>query len=82
MALRVSPGTKTLDPAPASCKKRGRLHGGLKGAFSKLYGFANDEKGIRHTLVFKDEAQVDEADALFMLGACASLVSYLLARSN
>jgi hypothetical protein len=35
---------------------------------------------VRHALVFGDEAQVDEADALFMLGACASFVSYLLTR--
>jgi hypothetical protein len=45
-----------------------------------LYGYSSDEEGVRHALVFKEEAQVDEADALFMLGACASFVSYLLAR--
>jgi hypothetical protein len=44
--------------------------------------YTSDEEGVRHALVFGDEAQVDEADALFMLGACASFVSYLLARSQ
>ncbi len=47
-------------------------HDALKPAFHKLYGYSSDEEGVRHALVFGDEAQVDEADALFMLGACAS----------
>jgi ribosomal protein L14 len=82
MALRLAPGTTTLGPALAALEKQGHLHGGLKAAFGSLYGYSSDEEGIRHALVFKEEAQVDEADALFMLGACASFVSYLLARST
>jgi hypothetical protein len=79
MSLRFAPGTTTLGPALAALEKQGHLHGGLKAAFSSLYGYSSDEEGIRHALVFKEEAQVDEADALFMLGACAS---YLLARGT
>jgi hypothetical protein len=52
----------------------------MKGAFQKLYGYTSDENGIRHASVFDPKAKVDETDALFMLGACASFVSYLLAR--
>jgi hypothetical protein len=81
MALRLAPGTTTLGPALAALEKQGRLHGGLKAAFGSLYGYSSDEEGIRHALVFKEEAEVDEGDALFMLGACASFASYLLARS-
>jgi hypothetical protein len=81
VALRLEPTAKTLGPALASLEKRGHLHGALKAAFDKLYGYSSDEKGIRHALVFEDEAKVDEADALFMLGACGSFVSYLLARA-
>jgi hypothetical protein len=62
-------------------EQRGHLHGGLKAAFGKLYGYSSDEEGVRHALVFGEEAKVDETDALFMLGACASFVSYLLSRS-
>jgi hypothetical protein len=79
MSLRFAPGTTTLGPALAALEKQGHLHGCLKAAFSSLYGYSSDEEGIRHALVFKEEAQVDEADALFMLGACAS---YLLARGT
>ncbi|MEQ1952251.1 AbiJ-NTD4 domain-containing protein [Mesorhizobium yinganensis] len=82
IAVALAPGTDKLGPALAALEKQGHLHGGLKAAFGALYGYSSDEKGIRHALVYKDEAQVDETDALFMLGACASFVSYLLARAN
>lgn len=81
MALRLAPGTSTLGPALIALERRGHLHGSLKAAFGALYGYSSDEEGVRHALVFKQEAQVDEADALFMLGACASFVSYLIMRT-
>ena len=80
MAVRLAPGTKTLGEALKVLEQTGHLHGSLKAAFGQLHGYSSDEKGVRHALVFGDEAQVDEADAMFMLGACASFVSYLLAR--
>jgi hypothetical protein len=82
MAVRLAPGTDTLGAALKVLEHRGRLHGGLKAAFGSLYGYSSNEEGVRHALVFGDEAQVDEADALFVLGACASFVSYILARST
>lgn len=82
LAVRLAPGTDTLGAALKVLEQRGHLHGSLKAAFGSLYGYSSDEEGVRHALVFGDEAQVDEADALFMLGACASFVSYLLARST
>ena len=82
MAVRLAPGTTTLGPALTALEKQGYLHGSLKAAFGSLYGYSSNEEGVRHALVFKEEAQVDEADALFMLGACASFVSFLLARGS
>jgi hypothetical protein len=82
IAVRLAPSADTLGSALKVLEQRGHLHGGLKAAFGSLYGYSSDEEGVRHALVFGDEAQVDEADALFMLGACASFVSYLLARST
>ncbi|TAW21899.1 hypothetical protein ELI20_12195 [Rhizobium ruizarguesonis] len=81
-AVRLAPNADTLGKALAVLERQGRLHGSLKEAFAKLYGYSSNEEGVRHALVFKDEAQVDEADALFMLGACASFVSYLQARNT
>jgi hypothetical protein len=82
MAVRLAPGTDSLGAALKVLEQRGHLHGGLKKAFASLYGYSSDEEGVRHALVVGDEAQVDESDALFMLGACASFVSYLLARGT
>lgn len=82
MARKIVPGTDALGPALTQLEARGYLHGGLKKAFGNLYGYASDEQGVRHPLVLRDVASVDEADALFMLGACASFVSYLIARDR
>lgn len=82
IALRLAPDASTLGPALTALERSGRLHGSLKAAFGALYGYSSDEEGVRHALVFQKEAQVDEADALFMLGACASFVSYLIARGG
>jgi hypothetical protein len=82
VARRLSPDSNTLGPALAELHRRGHMHPALKNAFSTLYGYTNDEQGLRHANVFDNTANVDEADALFMLGACASFVSYLLARSS
>jgi hypothetical protein len=76
------PGSQDLDAALSILKDKIGIHGALKSAFTKLYGYASDEEGIRHALVFQDAPEVDEADALFMLGACAAFVSYLAAKSR
>lgn len=81
IARMLDPNSRTLGPALKHLEQNGYLHGSLKGAFGKLYGYTSDEEGIRHALVFKAAANVDEADALFMLGACASFVSYLASRA-
>ncbi|MDX2237236.1 MAG: hypothetical protein NW203_06695 [Hyphomonadaceae bacterium] len=80
-AVRLAPDTNVLGDALKTLERSGKLHGGLKSAFSALYGFSS-RQGVRHALVFGDNANVDEADALFMLGACASFVSYLLTRNQ
>lgn len=72
----------TLGSALKEIEKNYPLHPALKKALSELYGFTSDENGIRHSLLDKSSAAVDEADALFMLGACASFVSYLLSRTR
>lgn len=79
MARRINSDAKTLGDALNKIEASGYVHGSLKEGFKKLYGYTNDEGGIRHALS-DATAKVDEADALFMLGACASFVSYLIAR--
>lgn len=82
VAVQLAPSTNTLGDALTALEKGGHMHGALKKGVSALYGYASDEKGVRHALVLQDTANVDEADAMFMLGACASCVSFLLARGR
>ncbi|WP_298353471.1 hypothetical protein [Rhodoblastus sp.] len=58
------------------------IHRAMKTGFSALYGYTSDEEGIRHPLLEDGTADVNEADALFMLGACASFVSYMISRAR
>jgi hypothetical protein len=79
---------RVLEPDPefsralAKLEPKVTIHGALKRGFNALYGFTSDEKGIRHPLLDKDSATVDETDALFMIGACAAFVSYLVNKSR
>lgn len=81
-AIRLAPEAKTLGDALKVLQRNGHLHEALKRAFGALYGYSSDEQGVRHALVFSDTPDVDEADALFMMSACAAFISYLLARSK
>jgi hypothetical protein len=74
----VEPSADTLGKALAVLERKQALPGHLKKAFGALYGYTSDTDGVRHALVFEDKPDVSEADALFMFGACAAFVSYLL----
>ena len=78
----IVPGAKALAPALAALEERAQLHGALKKGFSALYGFTCDEQGIRHPLLDQNEAEVDRESAVFMLGACASFLSYLVSKGR
>src|SRR5262249_33769768 len=58
--------------AMAKLESKTSIHGALKRGFTSIYGYTSNEQGIRHSLVDDPEANVDETDALFMLGACAA----------
>lgn len=69
----------TLGPIVTQLVKDGRIkHSGLGKSLKNLYGYTSNEKGVRHALVFDDEANIDEKDAMLLFGACASFVSYLI----
>lgn len=71
-----------LSTALSTLEQTASIHGALKKGFTAIYGFTSDEKGIRHPLLDDPAANVDEADALFMLGACAAFVSYLISKGR
>jgi hypothetical protein len=82
VARVLEPSANTLPPALAKLEKSVRIHPALRIGFSNLYGFTSDEKGIRHALLDEPVAQVDETDALYMLGSCAAFVSYLINKAR
>lgn len=54
------------------------MHEAFQTALVKLYAYTSNEPGVRHSLFDKGDTNVTERDALFMLGICASFVTYLL----
>jgi hypothetical protein len=71
-----------LSKALARIEKSIGMHNAMKRGFAALYGYTSNEEGIRHPLLENGDAKVDETDALFMLGACASFVSYLINKAK
>ena len=68
----------TLGSAIKKLEERQLLtHGALAEGFKNLYGYTNDEKGVRHSLLNKGDANVGQEEAVFMFGACASFCGYL-----
>jgi hypothetical protein len=71
-----------LSKALAKLEQKISIHPAMKKGFTSLYAYTSDEKGIRHALLDDSAAKVDETDALFMLGACAAFVSYLISKAR
>ena len=71
----------TLGDALKRLKDRGvSLHPALEKSWSALYGWTNDEQGIRHALI--DEPNVGAAEARYMFVSCSAFINYLLELSE
>lgn len=82
VARRLDVGaSKTLGPALEALELKSAIHPALKAGFKSIYGYSSDEKGVRHALL-EGKSNVDQEDALFMIGACASFVSYLINKAQ
>ena len=79
---RVLEPSGDFSKALAKLEARIAIHPALKRGFSAIYGYTSDEGGIRHSLLESGQAALDEADAIFFLGACSSFVSYLIGKSQ
>jgi hypothetical protein len=80
--VRVLEPDGDFSKALAKLETKTNIHGALKKGFLSIYGFTSDEQGVRHALLDKDAPNVDEADALFMIGACSAFVSYLINKAR
>lgn len=69
----------TLGKALNKLEENGiKLHRSLKEAFSKLYGYASDEGGIRHAEgMFESNVSFEESK--YFLVSCCAFVNYLIA---
>jgi hypothetical protein len=56
------------------------IHGALREAFIKLYGYSSDEQGIRHALLSEPNVGLEEAK--FMLVSCSAFVGYLISKAE
>ena len=52
------------------------IHPTLEAAYSKLYGYVNDAKGVRHANGI-GEGTTTEAEAKYMLVSCSAFINYL-----
>lgn len=66
----------TLGEAIKKIEEKLPLHGSLKDAISKLYGYTSDENGIRHAGI--DFKGASSEDAKYMLVICSAFVNYII----
>lgn len=59
-------------------KKGTYIHASLREAYKKIYGYASDEKGIRHAGAIENGAKRE--DAIYMLVSCSAFVNYLIVK--
>jgi hypothetical protein len=81
VARVLEPSASTLEPALRALAEKGYVHPALKTGFAKLYGYTSDEEGVRHAMLDGNGTRVDETDAIYMFGSCASFVTYLVRKS-
>lgn len=83
VARQLDPNTsKDLGRALKTLRENHEIHPALAKAFLELYGYTSDEGGIRHALLEDATAKPSSEEAIFMLGACASFVSYLCSKHS
>jgi hypothetical protein len=71
----------TLSQALKKLSSEFGTHKALSNAFDKLYAYSNDEKGIRHALVFGENDRVGFDEAIFFLSACSAFLAFLNRKS-
>lgn len=70
----------TLGDTLKKLEQEKSIHGALKAAFSKLYGYTSDSGGIRHALI-EGDSSVEFEEARFMLVTCSAFINYLKIKS-
>lgn len=71
-------GETSFAKAVAKLDERRPMNGAFKIAINRLYDFTSQEPGLRHAKREGEAVNVEERDAIFMLGVCASFVTFML----
>jgi len=69
-------GEKKFSAALDCLKSKLQTHGALTEGWKQIYGYTSDKDGIRHAML-SASSTVDENEAIYMYGVCASFVAYL-----
>ena len=69
-----------LTPALRALEEKAGLHGALRSAFEKLYGYTSDESGIRHAIL--EDPTVGFEEAKYMIVACSAFANYIAAKAQ
>ena len=69
-----------LSKALSKLKDKIELHPALEQGFKKIYAYASDEDGIRHSIM--EEKNLDKEDAIYMLVSCSAFVNYLIVKAD
>lgn len=74
--------TATLGEALKTIQNKGiiQIPKVLKEGFEKLYGYTNNEIGIRHALM--DGPTIEQEDAIYMLVSCSAFINYLITKAD
>lgn len=80
--VRLVGKSNSVDDALKKLANKGHINRNMSAGLVRLYAYTSDEKGIRHPLLEDGGANVDEADALYMLGASASFITYLIGKAR
>lgn len=70
-----------LSGALADLNKKVEIHPSLRNAFVKLYGYASNEEGVRHSLG-DETTNVGFDEAKYMIVACSAFMNYLISKAN
>ena len=70
----------TLDKALKDLGQKTDLHNALRAGFLNLYGYTNDEDGIRHAIL--DDPKVGFPEAKYMVVSCSAFVHFLIQKAD
>lgn len=80
--VRLLAKSTSVSDALKRLANKGHINRNMSAGLERLYAYTSDERGIRHPLLDDGDANVDEADAVYMFGASAAFITYLMTKAR